>query len=208
MQKLNGLPVYKIFIDEQSPEYGINDMSLVFNPATDSEFYAFSANNEPNNSSIYQIEQYNFNDEKRILTGVALRSNYPILRESKEGKYYVLFDEDTILSCVKKFMREKKTDKVSINHKFECDDVYLIESFISDERHKLYYPEFNNIDSGSWIVSYKVDNDDVWNEVRSGNIKGFSVGIMAERISMDNNIQLQELYSNINKIQTYINKLN
>lgn len=56
------------------------------------------------------------------------------------------------------------------------DGVYMIESyFINDER-GIRPSEFKDIENGSWIVSYYVEDEKLWNEIVNGNdLNGFSI---------------------------------
>ena len=55
------------------------------------------------------------------------------------------------------------------------DGVYMFESFIINSQ-RMPAPEgFEDLPDGSWFGSYKVDNEAVWNEIKAGTFKGFSV---------------------------------
>jgi hypothetical protein len=56
-------------------------------------------------------------------------------------------------------------------------DVILFESyFVNDELTNIPTAfENQNLKAGSWIVSYKVNNNEVWNDIKSGKIQGFSI---------------------------------
>jgi hypothetical protein len=52
----------------------------------------------------------------------------------------------------------------------------MFESFISDSsRGILPMKGFEDSPEGSWFGSFKVDNEAVWNDVKEGKFKGFSV---------------------------------
>lgn len=164
----NNLPLYTVSIKDV--EDGIFRMSIVDTPAVDSEFLCFSKEEKP---------IYYFNKEKQIITGIALRADYPIYRQNDEGGFYVVFTAKDIEEISQKFMKEKLLDVVNINHTGNnINDIYLIESYILSDENKPSY--FKDIKNGSWVVSYKVENKEIWNQIIKGNLKGFSVEISAE----------------------------
>jgi hypothetical protein len=58
----------------------------------------------------------------------------------------------------------------------QTEGVTIFESFISDaSRGILPMKGFEDLPDGSWFISAKVENDDVWNKIKAGEVKGFSV---------------------------------
>lgn len=159
------LPIYKIQLGDT---LGIQKMSLVEWPAVESDFLKFS------NDKISL--KFSINEDKRIVFGVALRADYPIYRISPGiGEYYVVFEADTIKQLYEKFMIEGKTSQVNLEHTTDTTGVYLIQSFLKDVDNGINPKGFEDIEDGSWFVAYKVENDEVWNRVKSGEFRGFSV---------------------------------
>jgi len=103
----------------------------------------------------------------------------PIFRSDiTHGDYYVVFSKETIFKIVQRYFKKGYQANVNIQHNQDTklEDVYLFESFISDkERGVMPMRGFEDAPDGSWFGSMKVDNDYAWNEVKEGNIKGFSV---------------------------------
>ena len=191
MEYFNNLPIYEITINDESD--GVFMMSIVDTPAVDHNFLKFNKHKEK--------VIYHFNDEKRIITGVALRANYPILR-FEDGKYfYVRFSPEEIEKMAYKFMREKKLDNVNINHSQNEGDIFLIESYILDSKHNIQ--EFKDVELGSWIVSYKVENDEVWEAIKKGHLNGFSVELTANlELAMKKDLEeLKTIYELINILE-------
>jgi hypothetical protein len=63
--------------------------------------------------------------------------------------------------------------------------VFMFESFLIDDT-KPTPKGFDKAPNGSWFVSYKVDNDEVWAQVKDGTFNGFSVeGVFSESRQMD-----------------------
>jgi hypothetical protein len=162
------LPVYKLDINEWDEETGIDFVSLVESPAIQKDFLAFSE------SQRFAIQD----EEKRIVTGAAMIADLPIYRRDDiRGEYYVVFDKESIFKIAKKWARSNKYDSVNAHHRTPImDGVSLFESYIIDRERGVMPPKgFEEVADGSWFVSYLVDNEDVWQRVKKGEFKGFSV---------------------------------
>ena len=116
------------------------------------------------------------NKEKRIVSGPIMVANLPIYRYNEElGDHYIVFRPETIETIMQRFAYENRNGQANLMHDgVKVDDVYLFESFIIDDRKKT--PEgYDKLPNGSWFGSFKVENDAVWERVKSGEFTGFSV---------------------------------
>ena len=162
------LPIYNIKIDLTDNETGVYTVSLVESPAVEVDFLAFSKE-EP--------IQLQFNDEKHIITGVALRADHPIYRNNeKYNSHYVVFNKETIRQIVEKYSKFGFNNLVNIEHdqNHYVDNIIMLESYIVDKERGLNPIEFD-VSDGSWIVSYKVNDITLWDKIKNGEVKGFSV---------------------------------
>lgn len=162
--------IYKIKIDPTDQVTGMDAISLVEFPAVEVDFLKFSKDE----SIQLQFE----NEEKRIITGVALLADTPIYRIKPNGEeYYVVFDKETIEQLVTKYAKYMFQNFVNIEHSDShfVDGMYMIESYIINHERGIVPNEFSKVPDGSWIVSYKVENMDVWGKIKSGEVKGFSI---------------------------------
>ena len=165
MFKMSTLPVYNIQLGGAA---GILKMSLVEDAAVCKDFLAF---NSQEKKMMFSIDE-----EKRIVFGCALRADFPIYRNDKQnGEYYVVFSKQVINDLYEKFMIEGKQNDVNLNHSADTDKCYLIQSFLKDSEKGISPTGFEDCADGSWFCAYKVQNDDVWEKVKSGNFNGFSV---------------------------------
>jgi len=59
---------------------------------------------------------------------------------------------------------------------------------------------------GTWMVSMKVDNDEIWNDyVKTGKVKGFSIeGYFADKLEMPKDKGLKDELSEDDKLVTKI----
>lgn len=162
------LPIYRLDINEFDEETGIEFVSLVESPAVERDFQAF------NTTQRFAIQD----EEKRIVSGVAMIADMPIYRrDAVRGEYYVVFDKESIFKIAKKWARSNKYDAVNEHHEKPINDgVSLFESYLVDRERGVMPPKrYEDVADGSWFVSYLIDNDEVWAKVKSGEFKGFSV---------------------------------
>ena len=164
------LPVFELMIsDDINDDAEVNFVSLVDRPAIQRNWNAFS-------------DKQNFNiasEEKRIISGAIMLADTPIFRsDATHGDYYVVFSKETIFQIVQRYFKKKYQANVNLNHSQDAklEDVVMFESFISDKERGIYPMKgFEDAPDGSWFGSMKVDNDYAWQEVKNGNVKGFSV---------------------------------
>ena len=112
-------------------------------------------------------------------------------------EYYVIFNKDTIKQLRDKFMQEKRTDLVNLEHSKGANNIYLIDSFIKDTSKGISPAGFEDIEDGSWFVSYKVDNEQVWNKIKSGEFRGFSIEGVFEFAPVEHKDELEDLIDEI-----------
>lgn len=177
MKTINGLPVYIAQIDNS--EEGILDISLVDYPAVKRDFVLFSQ--DKMNFSIQ-------NEEKRIISGVVMLADTPIYRKSPTaGEYYIVFTRDIIEMMVEKMSFEGKLNNITLNHNGQLvEGVTLVELFIKDSSKGLNPTYLPDVTEGSLIASYKVENVDIWNQIKAGEFRGFSLsGIFSAIPSLD-----------------------
>lgn len=177
MKTINGLPVYIAQIDNS--EEGILDISLVDYPAVKRDFVLFSQ--DKMNFSIQS-------EEKRIISGVVMLADTPIYRKSPTaGEYYIVFTRDIIEMMVEKMSFEGKLNNITLNHNGQLvEGVTLVELFIKDSSKGLNPTYLPDVTEGSLIASYKVENEDIWNQIKAGEFRGFSLsGIFSAIPSLD-----------------------
>lgn len=170
-----GLPVYNITVDFDTDE-GLQLVSLVEDPAVIESFLKFS--DEQPVKLIFAS-----NEEQHIISGISLLADTPIYRcDEFNNGYYVVFTKETIKQLVEKYNKENKTNITSLQHNGQpISDCIMIESYFIDKQRGVCPNEFSHCPDGSWITSYKVTNDELWNEIKtSGQLNGFSVEISCQ----------------------------
>ena len=168
------LPLYNLVIDDDDT-LGVDKISLVTYPAVEENFLLFDETKRADYSFSIQ------NEDKRIVSGIAMVADRPIYRETPDKKgYYVIFSKDTIEKIVNRFAKNNYAFNISIQHKTDVTDCYVVESFIINKERGICPKEFADVEDGSWYTSVKIDNEELWNEIKNGEgLNGFSVEIRA-----------------------------
>jgi hypothetical protein len=179
------LPLYEMMIgDTIEGEEEVDFIALVEYPAIQKNFLAFSQQFvEPSQGESKEdfrtvgFNKFNIeNQEQRIVTGALMIADLPIYRRDEDEEYYVSFSAAEIKKIVQRFFKKGYQSKVNVEHSTPVDGVFMFESFIIDREKGIMPPKgFEDISNGSWFGSFKVDNEKIWNEVKAGTFKGFSV---------------------------------
>lgn len=205
MKTYKGKPIYKAALTENQDETGMYFISLVDDPAVECDFLAFD-----------KVQNLNFkveNEEKRIVTGLVMPADRPILRQDFDGLYYILYDKDTIIAMAERFLAMGIANNVDTNHNFEVEDgVFLREMYIKDSERGISPKGFEDVEEGSLFATYHILNDEVWDKVKKGEFKGYSLaGIFKEEEfgSVEDDIteeEYNELMELINTVKEALNK--
>ena len=115
-------------------------------------------------------------EEKRLVFGVVCRANFPILRVSpKMGKYYIVFKPETIRAIAEKYLADGLQNEVNVMHSTDVEGVQMVQYFIKDSARGVNPTGFENIADGSLFAEFHILNDEVWDAVKDGTYKGFSL---------------------------------
>lgn len=163
------LPIYEALIIDEID--GITAVSLVDAPAVESDFLKFNKEKE---KMLFSID----NEEKRIVTGVVLRADFPIYRISNNGyEYYIVFSQDTIIKMTEKMLKQNTFNNINLNHNDNrfIEGVTLRELFIKDTEKGISPKGFEDISNGSLFATYHIENNEVWEQIKQGTFNGFSI---------------------------------
>ena len=118
-------------------------------------------------------------EDEHIVTGPLMIADEKIYRNNElMGEHYVVFSADTIKKIAIKFSKKKYQDSVNLMHDPAqiVEGVTMFESWIVDSKRGVKPMQgFEDVSEGSWFGSFYIENQDVWNRVKSGEFKGFSV---------------------------------
>lgn len=161
--------IYYIDINDED-ETGLNAISLVQHPAIEVDFLCF-------NEDTKKID-FSADEDKHILTAVALRADHPIYRRFGDYECWIVFTKDVIRKLVTKYAKNNLFNSVNIEHNDYSfvKSAYMIESYIVDKARGIVPNEFSDIEDGSWIVSYYIDDESLWNVLKNTDaLNGLSV---------------------------------
>lgn len=187
--------IYYIDINDED-ETGLDAISLVQHPAVEVDFLCF-------NEDTKEID-FSADEDKHILTAVALRADHPIYRRNGEYEYWVVFTKDVIRRLVTKYAKNNLFNSVNIEHNDYSfvKSAYMIESYIVDKARGIVPSEFSDIEDGSWIVSYYIDDESLWDTVKNTDIlNGLSVQGLFKLV------EEQDFDSQIDPIESLIDEL-
>ena len=172
------MKIVELVIDERDSLSGIDAVSVVLSPAIEENFIALAK---------HEVELKEVDSEKRILMGAALVPNKKIPRLNKQNEVYsIFFSEDTVRQAAHLFQINSNQNNATYEHKTELKDMSVVESWIIDnpemDKSKVYGFD---LPKGTWMILMKVNNDDVWKDVKEGKVKGFSIeGYFADKLEM------------------------
>jgi hypothetical protein len=193
------LPLYKMMIaDTPEGEEEVDYIALVEYPAIQKNFLAFNEQiAEPSfvNKNTFAIQS----EEQRIVTGPLMIADLPIYRRDEDGEYYVVFTGEEIKKIVQRFFKKGYQAKVNVEHSTPVDGVFMFESYIIDREKGVMPPKgFEDVADGSWFGSFKIENDKIWEMVKEGTFKGFSIeGVFKYRKTMQTITQEEEMMAQI-----------
>ena len=179
--------IIELIIDEESDIAGIQAISIVDNPAIEEDFIALKSQ---------EVKLAEVDKEKKIIMGPALIPNKKIFRKFDEQEYYIYFSEDTVKKASELFLTKGNQNNSTLEHEIKLNGLSVVESWIiEDEKQDKSNKYGFNLPVGTWMVSMKVNNDDVWNNyVKSGKVKGFSIeGHFIDAIKYEQDQELQAL---------------
>lgn len=203
------MKLFELTINEEEEYSGVQALSLVENPAIQSDWVALS-----DEKPVLLAE---VNKDKQILMGAALIPDKPIYRKVKNEEFYIYFSADTIAKTAEAFFRNNNQNNATLEHSENLEGMTIFESWLVED------PEFDKskkygleVPKGTWMVSMKVNDKNIWdNYVKDNKVFGFSIeGQFANRLvkgvelsSQDTDMSEDELLSEtLGMIKTFVKK--
>ena len=171
------MKIIELILDEEQEESGIDAISIVENPAIESDFVALSKQKE---FKLAEIDA-----EKQILLGALLIPNKTIFRTGAEGDYYIYFSRETVAKASQLYLTRGKQNNSTLEHQHSLNGLTLVESWlVEDKVHDKSRKYGLDVPVGTWMGAVKVNNKEVWNEyVKTNKVKGFSIeGYFADKM--------------------------
>ena len=190
--------IVELVIDDDSQELAIDAISLVASPAIEQDFVYFGK--EKNNLTFAKVDE-----EKRMLVSPALIPNKQIFRydPNTDSEYYVYFSPETVRKASELYLKHNNHHKATHEHQDRVSGVLTVESWIKEgdsDKSKLYGYDLPN---GTWFVKMKITNDDLWQKIKDGSLRGLSIeGYFTDRLQkMSETVPTdEEILSALNEI--------
>ena len=168
--KRKATKIIELVISDESEELTIDAISLVTSPAIEQDFVFFGK--DKNNLTLAKIDE-----EKRMLVSPALIPNKQIFRydPNTDSNYYVYFSKETVRQASELYLKHNNHHKATYQHEDRVSGVLTIESWIKEgeqDKSKLYGFD---LPDGTWFVKMKIENDEMWNKIKDGELKGLSI---------------------------------
>jgi hypothetical protein len=170
-EEIKPTSIVELVIDESNESLAIDAISLVSAPAIEENMVYMSK--DKNNLTLAKVD-----NDKRELISPALIPDKNIYRSNAEtdSDYYVYFSKNTVKNCAYSFLKNNNHHKATLEHKDRVSGVLTVESWIIDDpkmdKSRLYGFDLKK---GTWMVKMKIENEDLWQKIKSGELKGLSI---------------------------------
>ena len=200
MGTFKNLPLYQAEINDESE--GMYCISLVDFPATESNFLAFA--------EAKQLLKYSVEDEdKHLVFGLVMAANLPIYRyDDVRGEYFITYSKETIAQMAQKYLADGYQNNCDTMHNFEMEDgIEMRQIFIKDTERGVNPTGFEAYEDGSLFAEFHIDNQDVWDSIKNGEFKGFSLAGAFEVVPTEDNNKSKKDNSIMSKLLNAFAKL-
>jgi hypothetical protein len=166
-------PIFSMELQDGELKYGLNDIALVDQPAYESMFLKFD-------SDAKELKFAVQNEEQRIIMGAVMIPDKLVPRIENNKPFYVYANRETIFNSAIKFARENRNNNIKLTHDTNANtgDVFIFESFVTDENRIPSVKGFESLPVGTWFITCKVLSETVWNQIKDGTFNGFSLEAM------------------------------
>jgi hypothetical protein len=189
------MKIIELIIDEKDSLSGIDAVSVVKSPAIEENFIHLSK---------HEVELKEVDTEKRILMGAALVPDKQIYRVNEKTKeeYYIYFSADTVRKASELFLMNSNQNNATYEHDKKLKGMSVVESWIIEDEKQDKSAKYGfSLPKGTWMISMKVNNDEVWKDVKEGKVKGFSIeGYFADKLEMSEMTEEDLLLERIKQI--------
>ena len=165
----------------------VQAISLVDYPAIEADFVALSK----------QLP-IQLSTDKMELIGPVLIPDKLIYRRLEGKEFYISFDAETIEQLANDYLANGFQYNFTLDHKTETQDVVVVQSWVTLEDGE--YPK------GTWMIKAKVNNEDLWQSIKSGEFKGFSIESIVEldksinEFDFSSQMSTEELFEKIKEL--------
>ena len=163
------LPVYEALIS--SEDDGIITISLVDDPAVESDFVCFAKDAGKQSFALSDASEH-------LITGCLMKADTLIYRNDNGFEYYIVFSKKVIQTMAQKMLSDGTFKNIDTQHNGELlpqGALTLMELYVKDSN-KGIDPNFVDVPDGSLMVTFKVNDESIWQECANGDfLNGFSL---------------------------------
>lgn len=207
------IPIFDISVDEDDA-LGMFGLSFVDAPATMTEMHCFKEETP---------KVYFASHEKREVVAPVLISDQLIYREAPDGTpYYMRASAETIEKLYQRYMLSGNWSNFTYMHENidapmeerALDGIYLQRLWIIKDNKDDAFTKygFENLPIGTMMMKAKVNNRQIWKEIKEGNLRGISLEALFNKISTNKALQItyrkmKDKLSLFNKFVAFLNEV-
>ena len=181
------LPLYEVTVD--SDVYAI---SLVDEPAIEVNYVHLKKDSKAKKVVFLEDEA----KEKHMVVGPVLIPDMPIYRNQDGEEFYIQFSKESIEKLAYNYIKQGyNMTSFTAQHQYPVNEVYIVESWIKTTENDKSNDLGFDCPIGTWFVGAKVNNLEVWEDIKDGKMNGFSVEAF---VSLDE-LKLNKIKRNENK---------
>lgn len=184
LKNMRKIKTYEVLTDDSK----VFAISLVEHPAIESNFI-YLHKEEPKQVFLEK-------DEKHMLYGAVLIPDFPIYRYQSGEEYYITFPSATIEKLAHSYLQNDNIYSFTKDHNSIADGVSVVESWIKASKNDKSVDLGLDVPDGTWLIGAKIENEELWESIKKGDVKGFSV---------ESFVQLEEI--NLSKDMTKENNM-
>lgn len=177
------LPLYELRISPERESF-VTAIALVETPAIEEDFIAFSSQQKD--------LTFSTDEEKMELIGAAMIPDMQIYRRDGYKEFNVFFSKDTIRQIAQVYFQKGFQSNMNLDHSSTPANSYIFQSYIVDQSKGMTSPKGLNLPDGSWVIGVKVSDKEVWNNIKAGKVKGFSVEGIFQLFEQDFNSHIDQ----------------
>ena len=166
----------ELFIKDEA-EDGVFAISLVDEPAIESDFLALSKHTNDNK---YSITLKEIDKKRKVVVGYALIPDLEIPRVKDGKEFNIVMSKETVALAAKLYMKNLNGANVTSQHEKPVTGCAVIESWIIEDP-KNDKSNIYNLEpapkGGEWVVMMSL-TDEEYQKVEDGEYKGFSIEAM------------------------------
>ena len=162
MKKKKKLKCYTVGLDSD-----VFAISLVDEPAIESNFIYLSKEKP--------VQICLETSEKHIVMGAVLIPDKPIYRNQDGEEFYIQFSKETIEKLAHDYLANDRVYSFTKEHDDVAENIYVVETWLKTSENDKSKDYGIDVPVGSWLMAAKVENEEIWQKIKAGEMNGFSI---------------------------------